>query len=234
MHPSALVLPFDDEARIGRHSPDRMRTNLQPKTNQRPDIAFVDLETSGLKPWEHEIIEIAAVRVDGKTLEIKSQTSTKVKPKGPVSPDAARINGYTPEKWKDAIAIEHGLKLLYPQIEGARWAGSNPSFDRQFVANANKKAGLEFPRLSTFRMIDTNAMVEPWIFHGIIPHAGLDELIKLFGLPPRGEHSALGDALLALEVYKRIVERFDVGRWRPSRGGDTTFSQIGNQGPIDG
>lgn len=194
-----------------------MRPNSKPKSDQRPDIAFVDLETSGLKPWEHEIVEIAAVRVDGKTLEVKSQISTKVKPTKPVSPEAARINGYTPEKWKDAISIEHGLKLLYPQIEGARWAGSNPSFDRQFVANANKKTGLEFPRLSTFRMIDTNAMVEPWIFHGIIPNAGLDELIKLFGLPPRGEHSALGDALMALEVYKKIVNEFDVDKWNATR-----------------
>lgn len=184
-----------------------MRSNPYPKPS-RPDIAFVDLETSGLKPWEHEIIEIAAVRVDGKTLEIKKQISAKVKPKGPVSPDAARINGYTPEKWADAIAIEHGLKLLFPIIEGARWAGSNPSFDRQFVSHAAKKANLEFPRLSTFRMIDTNAMCEPWIFHGLIPNAGLDELIKLFGLPPRGEHSALSDALLTREVYKRIVAEF--------------------------
>lgn len=193
-----------------------MRFPSKPQTS-RPDIAFVDLETSGLKPWENEIVEIAAVRVDGKTLEIKSEMSVKVKPSKPVSADAARINGYTPEKWKDAISIEHGLQLLFPMIEGARWAGSNPSFDRQFVNHAAKKANLELPRLSTFRMIDTNAMIEPWIFHGIIPNAGLDELIKLFGLPPRGEHSALEDAKYALEIYKRIVNDFDVERWNAAR-----------------
>lgn len=189
-----------------------MRFNRQPKPTS-PEIAFVDLETSGLKPWEHEIIEIGAVRVDGRTLEIKSQMSVKVKPKGPVDPKAAIVNGYTPEKWKDAIALDHGLKLLFPLIENARWAGSNPSFDRQFVQQGCKKTNLEFPRLSSFRMIDTNAMIEPWIFHGIIPNAGLDELIKLFGLPPRGEHSAISDALLVLEVYRRIVAEFDVDKW---------------------
>jgi DNA polymerase III epsilon subunit-like protein len=193
-----------------------MRYDSQSK-NTRPDIAFADLETSGLKPWEHEIIEIAAVRVNGKTLEIKSQISVKVKPKGPVSPEAARINGYTPEKWVDALSLDHGLKLLFPQIEGARWAGSNPSFDRQFVQQGCKKTNLDFPKLSTFRMIDTNAMIEPWIFHQIIPHAGLDELIKLFGLPPRGEHSALSEALLALEVYRRIVNEFDIDKWTKLR-----------------
>lgn len=189
-----------------------MRQNYTPR-NARPDICFVDLETSGLKPWEHEIIEIAAVRIDGKTLDVKKQMSVKTTPKGPVSPEAARVNGYTPEKWKDAIAIEHGLRLLFPFIEGTRWAGSNPSFDRQFVQQAAKKANLEIPRLSSFRMIDTNAMIEPWIFHGIIPNAGLDELIRLFDLPPRGEHSALEDALLTLDVYKRIVSEFDIDRW---------------------
>lgn len=179
-----------------------------------PDIAFVDLETSGLRAWEHEIIEIAVVRCDGKTLEIKQQMAFKTKPTKPVTPEAAKINGYTPEKWKDAIAIEHGLKLAFPLIEMSRWAGSNPYFDRQFIGHAAKSARLDVPRLSTFRMIDTNAMVEPWIFHGIIPHAGLDELIKFFDLPPReAEHSALQDALMAREIYKKIVEGFDVARW---------------------
>lgn len=182
--------------------------------SDRPDIAFVDLETSGLKPWEHEIIEIAVVRCDGKTLEIKTQLTTKIKPNKPVTTEAAKVNGYALEKWKDAITVEHGLRLLFPRIEGTRWAGSNPSFDRQFVHQAARNTKLEFPRLSTFRMIDTNAMCEPWIFHGIIPHAGLDELIKLFDLPPRAaEHSALQDALMAREVYKKIVEGFDVDRW---------------------
>lgn len=202
-----------------------MRANQKTK---RPDICFVDLETSGLRSWEHEITEIGAVLCDGTTLEIKKQISVKTKPTKPVSPEAARINGYTPEKWKDAIAIDHGLRLLFPIVEGTRWAGSNPSFDRQFAHQAARNAKIEFPRLSTFRMIDTNAMCEPWIFHGIIPHAGLDELGKLFDLPPRGEHSALQDALMAREVYRKIVEGFDVERWskkdpivetyRPNRG----------------
>ena len=201
-----------------------MRSNQKTK---RPDICFVDFETSGLNPWEHGIIEIGAVLCDGATLEIKKQISLKTRPTKPVSSEAARINGYTPEKWKDAIAIEHGIRLLFPLVEGTRWAGSNPSFDRQFAQQAAKKAGIEFPRLSTFRMIDTNAMCEPWIFHGIIPHAGLDKLIELFGLPPReAEHAALGDALMAREVYKKIVEGFDVGRWQAPR--------IGDQGPING
>lgn len=187
-----------------------MRSNQKTK---RPDICFVDFETSGLKPWEHEIIEIGAVLCDGTTLEIKKQISLKTKPTKPVSHEAARINGYTPEKWKDAIAIEHGIRLLFPLVEGTRWAGSNPSFDRQFAQQTAEKAGIEFPKLSTFRMIDTNAMCEPWIFHGIIPHAGLDKLIELFKLAPRKEHSAIEDALIVREVYRRIVEEFDVDKW---------------------
>lgn len=33
------------------------------------DLAFLDLETTGLDPARHEIIEAAVVRVDGRTLE---------------------------------------------------------------------------------------------------------------------------------------------------------------------
>lgn len=187
--------------------------NFLPKPNKKHDICFVDLETSGLKSWEHEIIEIAAVLVDGQTLEIKKQMSCKTRPTKPVSPEAARVNGYTSEKWKDAIAIEHGLRLIFPIIEGARWAGSNPSFDRSFVQQACKTHGLEFPKLSSYRMIDTNAMIEPWIFHGVIDRAGIDEIGKLFGLAPRGAHSALEDALLVCEIYKRIVHEFRVDKW---------------------
>jgi DNA polymerase-3 subunit epsilon len=184
------------------------------KSNAKPKISFVDFETSGLKSWEHEIIEIGLVRCDGTTLEPEERLSVKTKPTKPVSPEAARVNGYTPEKWKDAISIEHGLRLLFPLVEGTRWAGSNPSFDQGFARQAARNAKIEFPRLSSFRTIDTNAMCEPWIFHEIIPHAGLDELIKLFGLSPRGEHTALEDAMFAREIYKRIVGEFDAEGWR--------------------
>ena len=44
------------------------------------DLCFVDVETTGLDPVRHELLELAAVRVDRHTLEPLDHVSVKVRP----------------------------------------------------------------------------------------------------------------------------------------------------------
>ena len=65
------------------------------------NLLFMDVETSGLNPMIHEVIEICLVETlpDG---TIVQRFDSKIKPTRPVVPDAAKVNGYTPEKWADS------------------------------------------------------------------------------------------------------------------------------------
>lgn len=65
------------------------------------NLLFLDVETSGLNPLIHEIIEICMVETlpDGTIIR---QFNSKIKPQYEVNPEAAKVNGYTPEKWVGA------------------------------------------------------------------------------------------------------------------------------------
>lgn len=72
-----------------------------PRTSaQSKDLIVLDLETTGLDPAKHEIIDIAAVRFscDGRYV---SMLTTKLRPEhiDTADPEALAVNGYAPEKW---------------------------------------------------------------------------------------------------------------------------------------
>jgi DNA polymerase III alpha subunit (gram-positive type) len=90
--------------------------------------------------------------------------------------------------------------LLYD----ARWAGSNPIFDRRFLDAVVKRNRLPKLEASTFRMIDISAMVEPIVAAGLMPKSGVDEIAKFFGIVPKERHTAMGDVETEIAIYRAI------------------------------
>ena len=90
-------------------------------------VVFLDVETTGLDPRAHEIVEIAIVALDGQVL-----LDTKVKPQNieAASPRALEINGYNEADWADAPTFDE-IKgkvmdaLGMPHKLYARW-GAEP------------------------------------------------------------------------------------------------------------
>ena len=175
--------------------------SAQPK---QPDIVFVDCETTGLSPYDHETIEVAAIRVDAVTLEPIDCMHCRIKPKRPVSEESLKFNNYSAKKWEDALTGGEALYHLRPLVTGAQWAGSNPSFDRKFLDALAKQTKEPKVEPCSHRMIDISAMVDPLIRVGLMPHSGVDALCKYFGLPPNGRHTAKGDVEMELALYKAI------------------------------
>ncbi len=63
---AAPIIPHD-APRLARRAP-------------KTTVAFVDLETTGLDPSRHDIIEIGIVRVDARTLEVLDEYEVLVAP----------------------------------------------------------------------------------------------------------------------------------------------------------
>ena len=100
----------------------------------------IDLETTGLNPAEHEIIEIAWVRFErGAVVE---SFSSLVRPKQPIPPRITELTGISNDEVASAPSIEEVLPGVLEALSGRTVVAHNASFDRGFLETAASKMGL--------------------------------------------------------------------------------------------
>jgi len=169
-------------------------------------LAFVDLETSGLDPTRHEILEIGVVRADGRTLETLGMFDVRVQPEriDDADPEALRINAWTAEAWTDAVPLDVALVRTKPLLEGALLAGHNISFDRSFLDAAWRSTGVPAPKVD-HHAIDTATLAWPLLVAGLIESLSLDPVCRHLGIGCAEPHRALADARRSLEVARRLL-----------------------------
>ena len=91
----------------------------------------IDVETTGLRPKNDDIIEISAVKfIDGKPLEYMS---TFISPKKVIPPEATEINNITNEMVKDSPNISSVIDSFSDFIKGFNIIGYNLKFDLNFL-----------------------------------------------------------------------------------------------------
>ena len=178
------------------------------------DLAFVDIETTGLDSRVHEIIEIAVVRVrqiwvkdEKPTFEKIFEWSAKIKPQHleVADPVALRINGYIASDWAENVPLEDALNQLAEKTDGAIMVAHNVAFDSSFIeeqfARHNIKNKMHYHRLDTvsfaFGKLAENAEVGRY---------SLGELCKYFGIVNERAHSALSDARADFELFKKLMD----------------------------
>lgn len=89
----------------------------------------IDTETTGLDPFEDELLQVSIISVDGETLY-----DSFIKPKTESWEDAERINGITPEMVANAPSIEDEIPKINAIICGAKEIiGYNVYFDLDFL-----------------------------------------------------------------------------------------------------
>lgn len=164
------------------------------KAQSKSYITIVDLETTGLDPKQHEILQVAAKRLSfetgpdwKKTLHEEANIFFKTQPTcWDVDPFVARLNGFDPDDWrKTGVRLPTALAALFPLLEGAYWVGSKPSFDQGFVFDAAKRLGWQFPRLAGHHPIDlTSAFVKLWL-EGEISKVGQAQVMDIFTATPQ-------------------------------------------------
>lgn len=183
-------------------------------------LVFVDTETTGLDRQADEVIELAALRVDWPSWTTESVYYQRFRPTRPVSPEAAAVNGYTEEAWADAPRITSEKIAAFVEFtDGARWVGSMPQFDYDFIESERETRSLRPWALASRRLIDVGSLGAPLFFAGYGEKGGLDELCTVLGVPPSslvslasggrvGPHTAMGDALRTAEVFRRLMSVF--------------------------
>lgn len=169
-------------------------------------LAFIDLETTGLDPSRHEIIEVGVIRVHGGSLEPLMEAEVRVRPERieTADPDALRLNGWSEDGWKDALPLSEALVRIAEPIEGALLAGHNVSFDRAFLDTAWRSTGVTPPEMD-HHVLDTATLAWPLLACGLIPSVSLKDVCPALGVDRGEAHRALADARCSLDVARRLL-----------------------------
>lgn len=170
------------------------------------NIIITDLETTGLDASIHEIIEIGALLVDIETLKVMHELSIKVLPTNiqTASFKALEVNGYNELAWRNAIHLLDAIELYSACAKDAIFCSHNVAFDWSFMQAAFRKTGvqdtIDYHRLDIFTMAYTslkNSRLEKFSLNEIALRLGIDK--------EPTPHRAINGALVAYEIFKRLV-----------------------------
>lgn len=171
------------------------------------EVAFLDVETTGLDPLQHEILEIAIVDLTGQVL-----LDTKIRPVHieTATPIALQINGYAdhPERWKDAPTFAEKAEEICKILRHRVLIGQNPTFDRSFIISGLTQAGIENPEKYVRRhTIDLTTLAWEHLVPCGLDRLNLDAICKFLGVPLNREerHGALDDTLATREAYLQLI-----------------------------
>ncbi len=148
----------------------------------RRNLAFIDVETTGLDADIHEIIELGAVIVAQNGVEkgmpsftVLSEIDLKIKPDHILNADrvALRVNGYDEAGWVFAHTLAQAMKELSVKAKDAIMVAHNVPFDLSFIEKAFKKTGIKntmhYHKLDTisiaFAKLHTNEDVDKFSLH---------------------------------------------------------------------
>ena len=175
-------------------------------------LAAFDLETTGLVPAVHDIIEIAIVPLnpDFKRSELPEFTA-RIKAVHPenADPESLKISGLNPLEGEDIqkVATDIIMWMADNHIERIEAVGHNLRFDLDFFQ-------IKFPSLSRiFSRYCHDSMQLAIVINDIsllqtgkklFPSVSLRNLKLQLGLEEPVQHRAMDDALDAAELYRRL------------------------------
>lgn len=176
----------------------------------RQNVAFIDLETTGLDVNEHEIIEIGCLVVTPDLQHVVAEYDRLVLPLHPETgtQQAFEVNGYQPEVWDVwGVDLDTALTGLATVIDGCVLAGKQVDFDASFLRVAYASAGRPWPA-HAYRTFDVTGLCWPLHARGLVESMSLESLCAHFGIERPKVHRALADARAALEVARAMMGRY--------------------------
>lgn len=161
--------------------------------------AVLDIEATGGKKGEEDIIEIAVYRFDGK--KITDQLISLVCPDRKIDPYVQKLTQITQKMVKTAPKFHELAKRIIEITDGAILVGHNVEFDYRMLKQEYRKLGYSYYR----ETIDTVPLSEKYFPE--VESYSLGKLSKSLGIPVSDRHRASGDARATLEIFKLLLDK---------------------------
>lgn len=156
--------------------------------------AIVDIETTGFSHEKHKIIEVAIIVYNG---QIVNKYETLINPGCDIPEKITALTGITNDMLTNAPSFEVVANEILKTIGKCIVVGHNVRFDYMFLKTELKNIGIKFENI----MLDTLAMSRdklPKTNHS------LENLAKIMKIDTNGAHRAMKDAMITLELFKKI------------------------------
>jgi len=161
---------------------------------------IVDLETTGLDPVADEIIEIGAIKVEGK--EIKDIFNKLVKPERQISEDTVNLTGITQEMLNSELPLKPVLAQFVNFIGSGIIVAHNAEFDVSFLrVNLKKLLNKEIDNFVACTLLVSRDLLPNLENHK------LPTIAKYFGLDINNRHRAIGDAELTYQIWLKFLDK---------------------------
>jgi DNA polymerase III epsilon subunit-like protein len=214
-----LLLPFTVQADV---IPDFVKDMAgAPISRSNPQaepqewlLAHVDVETTGLTPGYHEIIDVGVIITDLNGEEL-DRLFLRIMPAHPdrAEAGAVAVNGFSIDRWttrgyvSEAAAIDHWLDF-HDRVVGSKsvlFVAYNAWFDISFVDHLFRKQGLTWRRLFHYFILDLPSMA--WS-HGLKGLAGGQLAIELELETETDnplEHTGITGAEFNVRLYRALL-----------------------------
>lgn len=179
-------------------------------------LAIVDVETTGLTPGYHEMIDFGLVMtdLDGRVID---SLFLRIQPRHPgrLSEGARRVNGFDAAKWRQMRALDQAVAVdslvrFHKRVARGRpvlLMAFNSQFDAAFLDHLFRARNSSWRTLYHYFVLDIPSMA--WAL-GYRDLSGR-ELARRFNIPdePRvaDEHTGITGAMLNVRIYQALRAR---------------------------
>ena len=178
-------------------------------------LAFLDVETTGLIPGYHEIVNVGIVLSDVDGNE-KARILLYVQPSHPerASQEAVAINGFEKDLWKSFNAMtpkqaaDSFIRFykMYTAEKNVLMVAYNSQFDAAFMDHLFREAGKSISDIHYYFVLDVPSMA--WILG--LRDLKANDIAKGFEIPGTSnvpiEHHGLGCADLNIRLYRELLK----------------------------
>lgn len=195
--------PYEEEVEydLSLHDvlPQAESANPDTPLDDLPLLVF-DCETTGLDPAQDRIVSIGAVLAHGGRVFVHENRDTLVKPDIPIPVRSTAIHGIDDAMVADAGNIGEELAWLADTAAGRVVLGHNIGFDLALLEAEAKRKGVPWKSPLSLDTGQLVAALEPGM-----EQLDLDHVAGRYGVDIVGRHTALGDALVAADLFGKLI-----------------------------
>jgi DNA polymerase-3 subunit epsilon len=162
------------------------------------EFAILDIETSGGKPNESRIIEIAIIIHDGK--KVIDTYETLVNPEKKIDWYVQKLTGIKDKDVENSPKFAEVAKTIHELLDNRVFVAHNISFDYPIVRREYRRLGLDI-RLPHMCTIATSKLLIPGL-----ESYGLKKLSEHLEINLDNHHRAMDDTLATVKIFEHIYK----------------------------